>query len=85
MRMMEKAVMASLSTKLWEMSQRMILRRKASSSISTTATHAKAVRKSTSRIVVRGRMMLWTALKKVSSSRQHVRELPNPTSVSSWY
>lgn len=81
--MMENAVMASLRTKLCEMSHRMMRRRKASSSISTTATHAKAVRKSTRRIVVRGRMMLWTALSRVNSSRQHVRELPKPTSVSS--
>ena len=29
--------------------------------------------------------MLWTALSRVNSSRQHVRELPKPTSVSSWY
>jgi hypothetical protein len=83
--MMENAVMASLSTKLWEMSQTMILSLKAKSTMSTTATQANAVKKSTRRIVVRGKIMLWTALSKVSSSRQQVRELPKPTSVSSWY
>lgn len=53
--------------------------------MSITEMVTKAARKRKRKRSVRGRTSAWTAAMNNSRKRQQRRELPNPTSISSWY
>lgn len=77
--------MAMRRLKLSEMSQMIHLSRTASNSINMALTQMKAVRKSSSRMKVRGNAVTCNAAPRISRSREHPIAVVNPKSKSLWY